>query len=325
MGGLLTMAVRFGGGVLAFCVAGAVQAQAYPTKPVRIVVGFAAGGSVDIVARILAQRLGESFGQPFLVENRVGAAGNIGADHVAKSAPDGYTILLSSATALASGISIYRKLPFDPRTDFAPVILVAHQPSVLVVHPSVPAQTVKELVALAKGRPGRLNYGTSGLGGVHHMRGEMFMLLTGVRFEAVPYKGGGPALNDLIGGQIDVMLDTVPTVIEFVRNGRLRALAVTSAQRVGALPTVPTLAQAGVPGYDLKSWHGLAVPAGTPRQIVQRLNGEAHKAITGELKARFAEMGLDAAGGTPEEFAAFIREEIVRYARLVKASGMPLQ
>jgi len=310
------------GAAVVCALSAAAGAQTYPTKPVRIVVGFAAGGSVDIVARILAQRMTEVFGQNFVVDNRVGAAGNIGAEHVAKSPPDGYTLLLSSVTALASGISIYRKLPFDPRKDFVPVILVTHQPSVLVVHPSVPARTVTELVAIAKARPGRLNYGTSGIGGVHHLRGEMFMMLTGVRFEAVPYKGGGPALVDLVGGQIDLMLDTIPTVIDFVRGGRLRALAVTSEKRAAVLPDVPTLAEAGVQGYEMKSWHGIAAPAGTPSPIVQRLNAEMHKAVTGELRPRFSELGLEVAGGTPEAFAAFIREEIERYARLVKAAGL---
>ncbi len=309
----------------ALLLAGGAQAQSYPVKPVRMVVAYPAGGSIDIVARLVGQKLAEGFGQQFVIENRAGASGNIGTDYVAKAAPDGYTLLMGSAAALASNVNLYAKLPFDPLRDFAPVILIVNQPNVLVLHPSVPAKTVKEFIALARSRPGKLNYGTSGTGSSQHMSGELFIMMTGINMVHVPYKGGAPALNDLVGGQVDLMFETVPTAMQFVHAGRLRALAVTSLRRSSMMPDVPTVEEAGLPGYELRGWIGLLAPAGTPKEIVARLHGEALKAIGGDVRKRLTELGLDVAGGTPEQFMAFMREDIAKYAKLVKASGMPLQ
>lgn len=311
---------------LTLLAAGSAHAQTYPAKPVRIVVPLAPGGSVDLVARLLAQRLTESLKQPFIVENRAGAAGNIGADHVARSAPNGYTLLFSSPTALASGISVYKKLPFDPRRDFAPVVLVTHQPHVLVVHPSVPAKNVKELIGLAKAHPEKLNHGTSGIGGMHHLRGEMFGMYAGVKITPVAYKGGGPATTALLSGEVDVVFDTVSTVVDHIRSGKMRALAVMSLKRVSMLPEVPTLHESGLSGFDFRSWHGLAAPAGTPREVLLKLNEEVNKALVNpELRNRLMDLGLEIAGGTIEDFQTFINKEIEKFAKIVKASGMPLQ
>jgi len=305
--------------------AGGAYGQGYPAKPVRVVVAYPAGGSIDIVGRMVGQKLAEALGQQFVIENRAGASGNIGTDFVAKAAPDGYTLLMGSAAALASNVNLYTKLPFDPLRDFAPIILVVNQPNVMVLHPSVPAKSVKEFIALAKARPGKLNYATSGSGSTQHMSGELFIMMTGVNIVHVPYKGGAPALNDLVGGQVDLSFETVPTAMQFVHAGKLRALGVTSLRRSGMLPDVPTLDEAGLGGYELRGWIGLLAPAGTSKEIVARLNGEVQKAAGGDLRKRLTELGLDVAGGTPEQFAAFMREDIAKYAKLVKASGIPLQ
>ena len=310
--------------LLSLCLAPATHAQGYPAKPVRIVVGFPAGGSVDLVARLVAAKLAEVHGQTFIVDNRPGATGYIGASLVAKAAPDGYTLLMG-ATGLTSGVSVFAKLPFDLIADFAPVALVANQPIVLVLHPSVPARTVAEFTALAKARPGKLNYGSTGTGSSAHMAAEMFVMMTGVSIVHVPYKGSAPALTDLVGGQIEFMFENVPTAIPYVQNGKLRALAVTSVQRAGMLPDVPTMQEAGLKGYNFNGWLGVLAPAGTPKDIVAKLNSEVQKAIAGDLRKRLTELGLEIAGGTPDQFTAFMHEDIARYAKLVKASGMPLQ
>ena len=301
------------------------NSQTYPSKPVRIVAAYPAGGSVDIVARLVGEKLRESLGQPFLIENRPGASGNVGTDFVAKAPPDGYTLLMGSSAALASNVHVYAKLPFDPLLDFAPVIMIANQPNVLVVHPSVPARNVNELILLAKSRPGKLNYASSGAGTSNHMAAEMFIMKTGVDIVQVPYKGGAPAVNDLIGGQVDLMFETAPTVIQLIKTGKLRGLAVTSTQRSGMLPDVPTMDEAGLKGFDFRGWIGLVAPAGTPPDIVRKLHSEVQKAINGDLRKRLTEVGLDVAGGTPEQFAAFLREDIAKYEMLVKASGMQRQ
>lgn len=301
------------------------DAQTYPSKPVRMVVAYPAGGSVDIVARLVAEKLRESLGQPFLIENRPGASGNVGTDFVAKAPPDGYTLLMGSSAALASNVHVYAKLPFDPLLDFAPVIMIANQPNVLVVHPSVPARNVDELIALAKSRPGKLNYASSGAGTSNHMAAEMFIMKTGVDIMQVPYKGGAPAVNDLIGGQVDLMFETAPTVIQLIKTGKLRGLAVTSTQRSAMLPEVPTMDEAGLKGFDFRGWIGLVAPAGTPPEVVQKLHAEVQKAINGDLRKRLSEVGLDVAGGTPEQFSIFLREDIAKYEMLVKASGMQRQ
>lgn len=300
-------------------------AQGYPNRAVRIVAAYPAGGSVDIVARLVAEKLRDALGQPVIVENRAGASGNVGTDYVAKSTPDGYTLLMGSSAALASNVHVYAKLPFDPIRDFAPVIMIANQPNVLVVHPSVPAKNVSELVALAKAQPGKLNYASSGLGTSNHMAAEMFIVKTGVKIVQVPYKGGAPAVNDLLGGQVEMMFETAPTVIQHIKSGKLRGLAVTTTQRSGMLPDVPTMDEAGVTGFDFRGWIGLVAPAGTLTEIVQKLNAEVQKALGGDLRRRLQEVGLDVAGGTPEQFATFLRDDIAKYETLVKASGMQKQ
>jgi tripartite-type tricarboxylate transporter receptor subunit TctC len=307
-------------------VANGAHAQPYPAKPVRMVVGYAPGGSVDIVARLVAQKLTESLGQQFVVENRAGASGNIGTDYVAKSAPDGYTLLMGSSPALAANTHLFAKMPFDPVKDLAPIILVANQPNVLVVHPSSPATNVKELIALAQSRAAGLTFGTSGLGASQHIAAELFMMMTGVKMVHVPYKGGAPALGDLLGGHIDLMFEVLPTTIQHIREGRLRALAVTTRQRSGMLPAVPTLAEAGLAGYEFRGWIGLAAPAALPEALIAKLNAEVRKAMgAGDLKTKLLEYGLDIAGGTPEDFGAFMREDSANYGRIVKAARIQPQ
>lgn len=311
--------------MLTFLFAVGAHAQNYPTKPVRMVAATTPGGSVDIVARMVGQKLTETFGQQFLIENRPGASNNIGTDYVAKAAPDGYTLLMASAPALAANIHLYPKLPFDPVKDFAPVILIARQPNVLVLHPSVPAASVKEFVALAKSRPGKLTFASSGMATSQHISAELFMMMTGTNMVHVPYKGGAPALTDTVGGQVDLMFETAPTVITYVQSGRLKALGVTTLQRSAMLPDVPTLSEAGLKGYEFRGWIGLVAPAAMPKDVLAKLNAEVQKAISGDLRKRLTELGLDVAGGTPEQFAAFIREDSERYAKIIKTAGITLQ
>lgn len=300
-------------------------AQGWPSRPVRVVAAYPAGGSIDIVARLVSQRLSESLGQPFIVENKAGAAGNIGTDFVAKAAPDGYTLLMGSAAAISSAPNVYAKLPYDPLKDLLPIVLVANQPNALIVRPGLAANNVREFIALARANPGKLNYGSSGVGASQHMTAELFAMMTGVQITHVPYKGGAPAMADLMSGQIDFMFDPVPTSIQVVRSGKVRALAVTSLRRSEVMPDLPSMAEAGLDGFDLRGWMGLLAPANTSRDLVQRLNGEVLKMLAADLRGKLLELGLDVAGGTPEQFAAFIREDIAKYGRIVKASGMPQQ
>ena len=309
----------------AMLVASPAFAQGWPSRPVRVVAAYPAGGSIDIVARLVSQRLGESLGQPFIVENKAGAAGNIGTDFVAKAAPDGYTLLMGSAAAISSAPNVYAKLPYDPLKDLLPIVLVANQPNALIVRPGLAANNVREFIALARANPGKLNYGSSGVGASQHMTAELFAMMTGVQITHVPYKGGAPAMADLMSGQIDFMFDPVPTSIQVVRSGKVRALAVTSLRRSEVMPDLPSMAEAGLDGFDLRGWIGLLAPANTSREMVQRLNGEVLKMLAADLRGKLLELGLDVAGGTPEQFAAFIREDIAKYGRIVKASGMPQQ
>jgi tripartite-type tricarboxylate transporter receptor subunit TctC len=305
--------------------AGAATAQTYPTRVVRIVVAYPAGGSIDVTSRLLAQPLSAAMGQNFVIDNRAGAAGNIGTDFVARAVPDGYTLLMGSAASISSAPAVYAKLPYDPVRDLAPIVQVANQPNVLTVHPSVPAKTLKEFIALAKANPGKFNYGSSGIGASQHMTAELFALLTGVKIEHIPYKGGTPAMTDLISGQIDFMFTPAPNAIAYVREGRIRGIAVTSLKRSSALPELPTMNESGLKGFELLGWIGLLGPAGTPREIIDRLNAEVNKQLAGDIRKRLTELGLDAVGGTPEQFAAFIRQDIAKYQRVVKAIHMPLQ
>lgn len=300
-------------------------AQSYPSRLVRVVVAYPAGGSIDVVARLVDQRLTSVLGQQFIVENRAGAAGNIGTDYVAKAAADGYVLLMGSAASISSAPAVYAKLPYDPVRDLAPIVQVANQPNVLTAHPSVPAKTLKEFIALAKANPGKFNYGSSGIGASQHMTAELFAMLTGVRIEHIPYKGGTPAMTDLISGQIDFMFTPAPNAIAFVRSGKIRGIAVTSLKRSSALPELPTMNESGLKGFELLGWIGLLGPAGTPRDIVDRLNGEINKMLAGDIRQRLTELGLDAVGGTPEQFAVFIRQDIAKYAKIVKAAAIPPQ
>ncbi len=318
---LVAIAVAIAG---AFTPVGAL-AQTYPARLVRIVVAYPPGGSIDTVARLLNARYGEAFGQQFIVENRAGAAGNIGTDYVAKAAPDGYVLLMGSAASISSAPSVYAKLPYDPVRDLAPVVQIANQPNILTTHPSVPAASLKEFIALAKAYPGKFNYGSSGIGASQHMTAEWFSLLTGVRIVHIPYKGGTPAMTDLVSGQIDFMFTPVPNAIAFVRAGRVKGIAVTSLKRSSALPEVPTMDESGLRGFELLGWIGLLAPAATPREVIDRLNAESNRQLGGEIRKRLTDLGLDAVGGTAEQFAAFIRQDIAKYAKIVKVSGMPLQ
>jgi tripartite-type tricarboxylate transporter receptor subunit TctC len=313
-------------GLAALC-AGTVIAQpaSYPVKPVRVIVAFPPGGSIDTVARLTGQRLAESLGQSFVIDNRAGAAGIIGTEAVVRAPPDGYTLLMGSASAITSAPSVYAKLPYDPLRDLAPIVLVANQPNVLIVHPSVPARSVKEFIALARANPGKLNYGSSGIGATQHMSAELFAMMTGTQIVHVPYKGGPPAMADLLGGQIDFMFDTAPSSVPMVKAGKVRALAVTSRERSKVFPDLPTMDEAGLKGFELRGWIGLMAPAATPAEIITRLNAEVQKMLGGDLRARLLELGLDVAGGTPQDFAAFLRADIARYAAIVKAARIPPQ
>ncbi|MCX7159221.1 MAG: tripartite tricarboxylate transporter substrate-binding protein, partial [Proteobacteria bacterium] len=244
---------------------------------------------------------------------------------VAKAAPDGYTLLMGSAAAISSAPNVYAKLPYDPLKDLLPIVLVANQPNALIVRPGLAANNVREFIALARANPGKLNYGSSGVGASQHMTAELFAMMTGVQITHVPYKGGAPAMADLMSGQIDFMFDPVPPSIQVVRSGKVRALAVTSLRRSEVMPDLPSMAEAGLDGFDLRGWIGLLAPANTSRDLVQRLNGEVLKMLAADLRGKLLELGLDVAGGTPEQFAAFIREDIAKYGRIVKASGMPQQ
>jgi len=296
-------------------------AQAYPAKPIRYVVPFPPAGATDILARWVAEKISPALGQTVVVENRPGAAGGVGTDYVAKSAPDGYTILMATA-AQAISETLYVKQPFSFARDLAAVALIAHVPNVMEVHPSVPARTVKEFIALAKSRPGQLNFASSGSGTTIHMSGELFKLMTGVDIVHVPYKGSSPAITDLMAGNVSVMWDNLPASMPFIKAGRLRAIAITSAKRYPGLPDLPTVAESGVPGYEATAWFGVVAPAATPRQIVTRLNSEINRAVNlPDMKERFALQGAIPAPGSPEDFGAWIRSEIVKWGKVVKASG----
>ena len=293
----------------------------YPVKPLRLIVPYPPGGGTDTLARLLVQKLSEALGQQVVLDNRPGAGANIGVEAAAKSPPDGYTLLLATI-ANAISASLYTKLNYDLVKDFSSVTLLATTPHMLVVHPSVPARSVKEFVALATARPQQLAYSSSGSGTPSHLAGELFASMTGVRLVHVPYKGGGPSVIALLSGEVSVGFATMPSVIPHVKAGKLRALAVTTAQRSPSFPQLPTISEAGVPGYDAGSWYGLLVPAGTPKEVVARLNAETVKLLKlPEVKERLDSAGFEVLVSTPEEYAAFTRNEIEKWAKVVKASG----
>ena len=303
----------------------ASHAQTYPVKPIRIIVPYPAGGTSDILARSIGQKLSESLGQPVVVENKPGANGNVGAEFVARSTPDGYTLLLADIGALAISPSVYPKLPFDPAKDFAPVTLVAYSPHILVVHPSVPAGSVKELVALAKSKPGKLNFAISGVGGAPHLAGVDFALRTGIDWTYIPYKGGAQAIADVAGGQADVTLNGMLATYPLVQGGKLKLLAVSSAKRMSAIPDVPTIAESGIPGFETGSWQGVVAPAATPREVVAKLNSEIGRIVsTPEMRDKLGAQGADVRTNTPDEFASFVRTEITKWAKVVKDANVKL-
>ncbi|MCC6532367.1 MAG: tripartite tricarboxylate transporter substrate binding protein [Burkholderiales bacterium] len=306
--------------------AGTAAAQpAYPTKPIRLVVTSPPGGSQDFLARLLGQALAPVLGQPVLVDNRTGASGIIGIDFVARAAPDGYTLLLGGGGPMTIVPALRAKVPFDPVRDFAPIGLVAAGSFALAVHPSVPARNVKELVALAKARPRALNYASSGAGASPHIAAELLQLSTGIELVHVPYKGVGPALSDLIGGQTDLMFADVHLVVPHARSGRLRVLAVTSRERSILIPDMPTMTEAGVSGYAIGNWFGVLAPAATAPEIVGRLNAEIGKILaSASLRERFAAHGIEPRPGTPEQFAAHIRSELEKWRKLAKAANIRL-
>jgi tripartite-type tricarboxylate transporter receptor subunit TctC len=301
--------------------AGAVPAQNYPTKPVRIIVPFSPGGGNDIVARFIAQRMTEAFGQTAVVENRPGAGSTLGTDVVAKSPPDGYTLLVTH-NAIAINETLYPKLPYDAERDFAQVILVGSTTNTLVVNPKVPARTTKELIALAKAKPGSLNYGSTGAGGTSHLAMEYFKLSTGTNLVHIPYKGTAPALTDLVGGQVQTMISALPGTMPFIQGKRLVALATTGAKRSAFLPDLPTLNESGVPGYVFDTWYGLHAPAKTPPDIIKKLNTTLTKALTTpSVKENLFKAGIEADPGTPEQFRKFMISEIQKMGKIIKASG----
>jgi tripartite-type tricarboxylate transporter receptor subunit TctC len=309
---------------LAACLAICAHAAAdvYPSKPIRFVVAFPPGGGTDIIARSIAQKLAGRLAQQVVVDNRPGAGGNIGTDIVAKSAPDGYTMLMGSAGPLAINASLFATLPFDPQRDLAPVTLAASTPNVLVVHPSLKATTVTELIAVAKANPGRINFASSGFGTPAQLAGELFNSMAGVKLVHVPYKGAAPALADLLGGQVQLMFSTMPPALPHVKDGTLRALAVTSLKRSAAAPGLPTLAEAGLPGFEANTWHGVVLPAGVQGEIVARLNREIVAILhLPDVVKRLESQGSEPVGSTPEEFADYIRSETVKWARVVRESG----
>lgn len=305
--------------------AGAALAQQYPVKPIRMIIGFPPGGGTDIVGRIVGQRLSEVLGQQILPDNRGGASGQIAADLTAKAPPDGYTVMMAHIAAISILPSLYPKLPYDAERDFAPITLVAIGPNFLVVHPSVPVKSVKELVAFAKARPGQLHYASPGAGTVQHLAGELFKLQAKVDMLHVPYKGSGQSIVDLVAGHVHLNFDSVPPVLPHVRSGRLRALAVTSEKRFSILPDIPTVTEGGVPGFDMSTWWGLVAPSAVSKDIIARLQAETVKVLREPgVKEKIAFAGADTVGNTAEEFGAFIRSERAKYARIVREANIKL-
>ena len=306
----------------AVCVAAPAGAtESYPSRPIRFIVPFPPGGGNDIVGRVVAVKLGEVLGQPVVIDNRGGAGGTVGTDITAKAPPDGYTLLLNNIS-LAVNHTLFTKLPYDTLKDLAPISLVGRQPNVVVVHPGVPVSSMRELIELARARPGELNYGSGGNGTASHLATEMLKLMTKTSMVHVPYKGLGPALTDLIGGRLQVIISTMASALPQLKSGKLRALAVTTARRSSFFPEVPTVDEAGVKGYEFSTWYGLLAPAQTPRSIVDRLNAETRSTLTSaSVQQQFAAQGLEPAPSSPQEFGAYLRSEVAKWARVIKASG----
>ena len=304
------------------CMHASAYAQSYPTRAIRVVVPYVPGGGVDFVGRTIAQKLADSWGSAVFVENRPGGGTNIGSEIVARAVPDGYTLLVAGVPNTAN-MALYQKLPYDLVKDFAPVILMDTAPNILAVHPSVPAKSVKELIALARVRRGALTYASAGIGSSNHLSGELFRVMAGIDIVHVPYKGGGAAITDLLAGQISMYFGTTPSTLPFVKNGKVRALGVTTAKRTVAAPELPTIAEGGLPGYEQSAWHGLLAPAGTPDAVIARLNTEVGRLLRSpDVLEKFAVQGIDVIGGSPADLAAFIRQDLAKYANLVKTAGI---
>ena len=301
-------------------------AQEWPAKPIRFIAPNLPGGPTDILARLIGQKLAETLGQPVVIENRAGAAGNIGTEAAAKAPPDGYTLVTGNNATFGANVSLYKRLGFDPIKDFTPIVLAATRPNILVVHPSLPVANVKELMALAKARPGQLNYSGSGMGAAAHLAAELFKSMTGTNIVHIPYKSAAPALTDLMAGETQLMFATSLSVIQHIKANRVRALGVTTAKRSRFLPDLPTIAEAGVPGFEASTWHGVLVPAGTPSAIVERLNSEINRMLQlADVRERLAAMGAEVVGGSAKDFADHIQREIPKWAKVVKAIGVQLE
>jgi tripartite-type tricarboxylate transporter receptor subunit TctC len=314
-------------GLLAMAGSGAdALAQEWPAKPIRFIAPNLPGGPTDILARLIGQKLTETLGQPVVIENRAGAAGNIGTEVAAKAPPDGYTLVTGNNATFGANVSLYKRLGFDPVKDFTPIVLAATQPNILVVHPSLPVTSVKELIALAKARPGQLNYSGSGMGAAAHLAAELFKSMTATNIVHIPYKSAAPALTDLMAGETQLMFATSLSVMQHIKANRVRALGVTTAKRSRFLPELPTIAEAGVPGFEASTWHGVLVPAGTPGAIVERLNTEINRMLQlADVRERLAAMGAETVGGSAKEFADHIAREIPKWAKVVKAIGVQLE
>jgi len=301
--------------------AGSTEAQ-YPGKPIKLIVPSSPGSGPDIMARAIGQKLAQAWGQPVVIDNRPGAGGSIGSEAAAKSPPDGYTLIMGNAGSHAVNASLYKRLAYDPVKDFAPVTLVSSAPNILIVHPSLPVKSVKELIALAKAHPGELSFGSGGNGSTAHLSGEMFRTLAGISIVHVPYKGAPAAVLGVVTGEISLAILNLPPALPHVRSGKLKALGVSTARRSAAVPDLPTIAEAGLPGYEATAWYGVLAPAGTPREIVMKLNGEIVNSLrTSEMKKRITAYGGEVVGSTPEEFAAVMKADIAKWVRVVKASG----
>jgi len=298
------------------------QAESYPARPIRWVVPYPPGGPLDIVARVVGQKLAERLGQSVVIDNRAGAGGNIGADLVAKAPPDGHSIVMGAVATHAINVHLYARLPFDPIRDFAPVVLITQVPNILVVNPGLPAKSVKDLIALARQKPGALSFGSGSIGSAGHLAGELFKRLAGVEMVHVPYKGAAPAVADLLAGQVQLMFDNLASALPNVKAARLRALAVTTAKRSPQVPELPTIAEAGLAGFDVSTWFGIFASAGTPATRVDRLNREVIAILEqADVKERLALLGAEPAGGSPQAFAAFVRTELEKYGKVVRAAG----
>ncbi|MEO7726133.1 MAG: tripartite tricarboxylate transporter substrate binding protein [Burkholderiales bacterium] len=309
--------------LLAACVVVTAFAESYPSRPIRLLVPFAAGGGGDVVGRIIAQRLSEQLGKPIVIDNRGGAGGTLGVDLAAKAAPDGYTVLLGNVGPIALSPSLYPKLPYDPVRDFAPVTMIASFPNILVANTSLPFKSVQELVAYAKSRPGKLNFASAGAGTSTHLAGELFKSVAVIDVVHVPYKGGAAAVTDVIGGQVAYYFGTLPSSLPLAKAGKLRALGVTSLKRSPAAPEVPTIAESGYPGFEMAAWYGFLVPTGTPRDVIVKLNSATRAALMSpDVRERLVHEGSEPMGGTPEEFGTYITSEIAKWTAVVKAANI---